>query len=127
MYFMIRENPTIPERGDPAIPERLSDVDTAEMRATLIDDFLNVYVNETVVIKGSFGDYIPWLSFRQFLKHGNNEIRAFLKNGQYGGCGANFEVRINGTIIKSLGRTWSLERSAANAVCADETMELNFK
>jgi hypothetical protein len=60
---------------------------------------------------------------------GNNEIRAFLKNGQYGGCGANFEVRINGTIIKSLSRTWSLptERSAPNAVCADETMELNFK
>jgi hypothetical protein len=60
---------------------------------------------------------------------GSNEIRLVIANGQYGGCGAELQVRINGNLIKSLGRKIEIpiERAPANATCADELIPLELK
>jgi hypothetical protein len=116
--------------GDPAIPRRLADVHTAELRATNVDDFLDVYVNDNAVIeRATYGAFIPWRSFRPFLKQGKNEIRAVVKNGDYGGCGANLQVRINGAEVESLNRAWSIpmERASAGGICVDEAITFDLR
>jgi hypothetical protein len=115
--------------SDRAMPRRLSEIHAAELRATNVDDFLDVYVNDNVVIeRATYGSFVPWRSFRQFLKPGDNEIRAIVKNGDYGGCGADLEVRINGTAVASLSRSWSIpmERATIGGVCVDETIRLQL-
>jgi hypothetical protein len=116
--------------GDPSIPRRLSDVHTAELRGTNVDDFLDVYVNDNIVIEhATYGAFIPWRSFRQFLKQGDNEIRAIVKNGDFGGCGANLEVRMNDVAIESLSRAWSIpmDRASVGGVCVNEAMTFELK
>jgi hypothetical protein len=115
---------------DSPIPQRLSDIHTAELRATNVDDFLDVYVNDNIVIeRATYGAFIPWRPFRQFLRQGNNEIRAIVKNGEYGGCGANLEVRINGAEVETLGRAWAIpiDRASIGGVCVDEKITFELR
>jgi hypothetical protein len=117
------------EPHDDALPERLRAIHTAELRASNIDDFMDVYVNDNVVVShATYGAILPWLSFRRFLKPGANEIRTVIKNGDYGGCGGTLDVRINGTPVESLSRAWAIPigQATVGELCFDEKMTFSL-
>jgi hypothetical protein len=127
-YFL----PRIPIEIEPLkdISEYLTDIQSAELRGLHIDDLLNVSVNSTPIItEARYGAIIDWRSFHQYLKPGRNEIRVFVRNGVYGGCGAELQFRINGTSIGSLKRSWliPIEKATVEGVCVDEEIVWNFK
>jgi hypothetical protein len=110
-------------------PLKFSDVQTADLRALRIDDFIDVFVNDNAVLEHKpYGSIVPWTSFQSFLRKGENEIRVVVTNGQYGGCGAEFEVRINGRRVQELRRAWArpINQASVGGVCADEIIPLNL-
>jgi S1-C subfamily serine protease len=99
----------------------------AELRATEVDDFLSVYVNDNVIIEdAAYGTVILWKQVQNYLKAGPNEIRVVLKNGQYGGCGVSIQARMNGANIANLSRSWKIpmEKASGGGICVDES--INF-
>jgi hypothetical protein len=129
VYFLRIDDSSVGQ-SDSEIPRHLSDVHSAELRATNIDDFIDVFVNDNAVIeRATYGAVVPWRSFRPYLKQGENEIRTVVRNGQYGGCGANLQVRINGILVESLSAAWviPMERATVGGVCVDETKSFQLR
>jgi hypothetical protein len=115
---------------DLAVPKYLSQIQDAELRLRKVDDFAWVYVNGNAVIdRAIYGEAAGWTPFRQFLKAGSNEIRVVIRNGQYGGCGAELDVSINGKPVDSFARAWYLptERASVNGLCFDESFSFQLR
>jgi hypothetical protein len=122
--------PAAANQRDPALPARLADIQDAQVRLRRVDDFAWVYVNDSAVVdRAVYGETPAWTPIRRFLKSGRNEIRVVIKNGEYGGCGAELDVTVNGKRVDSFDRAWFLptERASVNGLCFDESIEFQLQ
>lgn len=108
---------------------RLSDVVSADIQVSSVDDEMSVEVNDVRVVQAKFGEAPPRTSIRNHLKAGPNKIVVNIYNGPYGGCGGRLELRLNGQVQPDVSRTWSvpMKDAWANANCILEVLTLNLR
>lgn len=109
---------------------RMKNVQTADITLRDIDDIASVYLNNNVIIENAvYGQALQWYNFKQFLVHGNNDLRVFIKNGRFGGCGAKLSVKINGEPNLQLSKAWAKPMDAASidGVCFDDVITFTVK
>lgn len=109
-------------------PKKLSDVCSAELQISAIDDYMEVRVNGSLVSKGQYGETPDWVDIRPLLRKGPNQIETTIQNGQYGGCGGTLVVKLND--FESLDYKWTwkkAENQLPNVMCFAEPRTLNLK
>jgi len=107
---------------------KLTNIKSAELQVSSVDDYMQVYVNDHLVEDATFGATPPWRSFKEFLRTGPNAIKVVINNGRYGGCGGVLNFRLNGKVYEALRRSWSTPRleSFENSNCTLEVFTMNF-
>lgn len=108
-------------------PDRLTDVCSAELQVSSVDDLMLVRVNDREVIAAKYGETPDWVDIKSLLRNGPNKIEIIIQNGQYGGCGGVLTVRLNGKIRPDSKWAWSQTvNQLPNVVCFAEVRTLNL-
>lgn len=84
----------------PSAPTRFSQLQSAEMLMSEIDDAMTVIINDDVsnVLSAKYGDAPDWTDVTKLFKQGSNKISITIMNGPYGGCGGRLELKMNGFV-----------------------------
>ena len=107
----------------PVWPTKLRQVRTAELQVSEIDDYVDVSVNGKQVMHAEWGEAPPWVSIKDELRRGPNAIEIRVTNGQYGGCGANVFLRMNGVTDPAFSWTWKQHESQMPGVVCFRTIK----
>jgi hypothetical protein len=94
---------------------RFDEIQTAQVQVSRVDDFMRVSVNGNQVEDAKFGETPPWRTIKPYLKRGPNSIFVLIINGQYGGCGGELQLRINGSVVTDFTREWSIPMERAQS------------
>lgn len=108
-------------------PTSFSQVCSAQIQLSRVDDSMEVKVNDRTVAKATYGQALEWVDILPSLKAGANKIEVQIDNGQYGGCGGMLVGRLNG--IESPSFRWErqkTENQLPNVSCFYETFTLNL-
>lgn len=106
-------------------PTHFSELKSAQLWIYDVDDDMLVRVNGQVVARVNFGQAAEWVDIYEHLHKGMNIIEYVIMNGQYGGCGGNFAVSLNGMQNKDFHWSWSVyEDKMPGVVCFQGTKTL---
>lgn len=109
-------------------PKKLTDVCTAELQISAIDDYMKVRVNDHLVATGRYGETPDWVDVKALLHKGPNKIETIIENGQYGGCGGTLVIRLNDFENPDYRWTWrTSENQPPNVMCFAELRTLNLQ
>ena len=100
-------------------PPRFSEIKSAELRISEVDDLLRLSVNGVPLPDIVFGEISEPISILPLLRKGTNSLSFAVDNGKYGGCGAKVELWINSRTASEFNWHWwkDIERSPANGNC----------
>jgi len=113
--------------SQPEWPRKYSDVCSAEVQLSKVDDLVLVNVNDTEVASAKYGETPGWKDVLPLLRKGPNKFEIIVQNGRYGGCGGQVVIRLNG--LESADYKWNkqrLENQMPGIVCFAETLTLDL-
>jgi hypothetical protein len=108
-------------------PDKLTQVKTAEVQVSDIDDIVAVKVNGNEAVRATYGETPGWISIKDSLHEGQNAIQVLIQNGKYGGCSGTVTLRLNG--ITDAKHTWDWkkqENQPPGTVCFLDVKTLNL-
>ena len=111
----------------PQWPQKFSDVCSADVQLSKIDDLVVVSINDTEVASAKYGETPGRTSILSLLRKGPNKVEVIVQNGPYGGCGGQVVLRLNE--LENTDYRWSrqkLENQLPSVVCFAETLTLDL-
>jgi hypothetical protein len=112
----------------PVWPSRFSDLDTAELAVSAVDDLMIVSVNNKEIARVAYGQTPEPFDVKKELHRGANKIEIIIQNGDYGGCGAALTLRLNDQENPEFKWRWSEQKNMpAKVICFSQTQTLNLR
>ena len=109
-------------------PTQLTDVQTAELQLSDVDDEMTIWVNGQEIITSKYHDAPAWASFSNYLIDGDNIIEVSIRNGEAGqDCSGQLRLKLNGIINSGYQWYWEKDEAPANAECFHEKVTLSLK
>ncbi len=108
-------------------PKKLSEVCSADVQLSKVDDLMEVLVNDKLVLRARYGETPKRVDIATHLIEGPNKVEVIVHNGLYGGCGGQLVLRLNG--MENTEFKWSkqkLENHLPNVICFMETFTLDL-
>lgn len=132
LYLPVRGRSAESRERETGWPPQWSDVKSAEVQASEVDDRMILRVNGNEVFDVKYGETPAWVSIKNDLRRGPNSLEVVIINGKNGGCGGSLALRLNGRLnpYEPEGKwRWSvpMKDASIDAVCAQQVKTVDLE